>query len=412
MSSPSPWGGWGTKLKVTSIVSQGLEQVRNLREDVEKSFDQVVTGALVLPEPTIENDTRREMTQEMLEPSTEEDEKGAQQLEKESEEQVREEKQQDDEGTDEEQEQEEKAEGQVETNPVVESMERDENALEKFSTSEDDKKRVLVLEKELQVRESQLLTSSTTVRELHDELDKTCRREVVAVERAQYLTGQLEQMQREVVKLTQLHRKSSRSQNAEKMLEKVETSSRTRVQAEEILKRETQLRKDLEWHRQELQRLKSARSAPVSLENSSGEVWSEASILTSTLETTMVRDSFCSTSGNNTSILQLNQLQQRIRLREGENRMLKQQVEAMEGREKQLKDEIVRLSTRNTVLESNEAKREQMEGELTELKQHQVVLLELFGEKEEQVEELQAEVKELKAFYRKQLDALATHHEQ
>ena len=45
MSSSSPWGGgWGTKLNVTSIVSQGLEQVRSLREDVEKSFDQVVTG--------------------------------------------------------------------------------------------------------------------------------------------------------------------------------------------------------------------------------------------------------------------------------------------------------------------------------------------------------------------------------
>ncbi|KAL7679792.1 hypothetical protein Plhal304r1_c073g0161051 [Plasmopara halstedii] len=37
-------GRLGTKLNVTSIVSQGLEQVRNLRDDVEKSFDQVVTG--------------------------------------------------------------------------------------------------------------------------------------------------------------------------------------------------------------------------------------------------------------------------------------------------------------------------------------------------------------------------------
>ncbi|CAI5720628.1 unnamed protein product [Peronospora destructor] len=45
MSSSSPWGSWGMKLNVTSIVSQGLEQVRNLREDVEKTFDQVVTGA-------------------------------------------------------------------------------------------------------------------------------------------------------------------------------------------------------------------------------------------------------------------------------------------------------------------------------------------------------------------------------
>jgi hypothetical protein len=45
------------------------------------------------------------------------------------------------------------------------------------------------------------------------------------------------------------------------------------------------------------------------------------------------------------------------------------------------------------------------------VQKHQVVLLELFGEKEEQVEELQAEVGELKAFYRKQLDTLATHNE-
>jgi glutamate mutase epsilon subunit len=45
MASSSAWGGWGGKLNVTSIVSQGLEQVRSLREEVEKSFDQVVTGA-------------------------------------------------------------------------------------------------------------------------------------------------------------------------------------------------------------------------------------------------------------------------------------------------------------------------------------------------------------------------------
>ncbi|KAI9911803.1 hypothetical protein PsorP6_008738 [Peronosclerospora sorghi] len=49
--------------------------------------------------------------------------------------------QQDDEETYEEQEQEEKAEGQVKTNTVVESMEREDNSLEDYATSEDDKKR-------------------------------------------------------------------------------------------------------------------------------------------------------------------------------------------------------------------------------------------------------------------------------
>ncbi|KAK1930108.1 hypothetical protein P3T76_014342 [Phytophthora citrophthora] len=64
------------------------------------------------------------------------------------------------------------------------------------------------------------------------------------------------------------------------------------------------------------------------------------------------------------------------------------------------------------LLESGETQREQTQLELAKLQKHQVVLLELFGEKEEQVEELQAEVSELKAFYRKQLDTLASHNEQ
>jgi chromosome segregation ATPase len=67
----------------------------------------------------------------------------------------------------------------------------------------------------------------------------------------------------------------------------------------------------------------------------------------------------------------------------------------------------VRLSTRNALLETKETELHQAQQELVQLKQRQQVLLELFGEKEEQVEELQAEVGELKAFYRKQLDTLA-----
>eukprot|EP00644_Phytophthora_capsici_P017622 jgi/Phyca11/551479/estExt2_Genewise1Plus.C_PHYCAscaffold_420193 len=122
-------------------------------------------------------------------------------------------------------------------------------------------------------------------------------------------------------------------------------------------------------------------------------------------------DSLSSSNGS-TSVLGLSQLQQRLRLREGENRMLKQQLEALEARQKQTTDEIVRLSTRNALLESGETQREQAQLELAKLQKHQVVLLELFGEKEEQVEELQAEVSELKAFYRKQLDTLASHNEQ
>jgi len=224
----------------------------------------------------------------------------------------------------------------------------------------------------------------------------------------------------------------TRLTSAEKSSKMVEASAAATTELEESREREAQLGQNLAWHKQELQRLKSSASppaqAPLSTGASSSQLYyarrsvdgeprngsegglsSEASILKTTLETAM--GDAPSVNGGNTSVLGLSQLQQRLRLREGENRMLKQQLEALEARQKQTTDEIVRLSTRNALLESGEAQREQAQLELARVQKHQVVLLELFGEKEEQVEELQAEVGELKAFYRKQLDTLATHNE-
>ncbi|KAE8998930.1 hypothetical protein PF011_g14838 [Phytophthora fragariae] len=225
----------------------------------------------------------------------------------------------------------------------------------------------------------------------------------------------------------------ARLESAEKSSRTVEASATASAELEQSHEREAQLQQDLEWHQQELQRLKASNTQPAPAPLSTGSTSSqhhyarrsidsdqrsgadsglstEASILRTTLEATM--DDSLSSNGGNTSVLGFSQLQQRLRLREGENRMLKQQLETLEARQKQTTDEIVRLSTRNALLESGEAQREHAQQELAQLQKHQVVLLELFGEKEEQVEELQAEVSELKAFYRKQLDTLATHNEQ
>ncbi|POM60014.1 M protein repeat protein [Phytophthora palmivora] len=825
----STWGGWGTKLNMTSIVSQGLEQVRSLREDVEKSFDQVVTGApgarasppfapMTMSREQIEDksadneaDKTRDKAKETLiedkspeakvEPKEEripeveenkelepEENKQHEVHDQSEEKQTQEEETQEEEDNTELLEAQEEAEEEeemqdsegiedkvdvkeeIEEIEVVEQAEADE---EKDSAGDEvpEEENVTTLRKELETRESQLLATSTTIRELHDELDKTCHREVAAVERAQFLTEQLENMRREVAKLTQLHRDTSNSQSAdvqalqmalaekeeklsalldegqalsvkqaqleqrlrtlrkekddleeralksqsqyeasveevknllaklkaseeektrlaqenrrlassvdstsasvekaereareatqqlenlqtkveeltvaltskneemeklktatqsnetlnfekaelqhtvqflqdnvrdleqeaarreemaraeaadlkrkwqdavarvdmlgqsiseatqpllrqihelqedqrsrqenwkatentlvarideameqvraieqEKLdveqqlcelrrrmeeselefarkqadlaraldaaetakaearelrgqtdalqidleqakhqrdaeaetknqlqtrLDSVEKNSKTMevsatvsAELEQSRKREAQLRQELEWHQHELYRLKNATAPPASAPLSTGStssqqhgvrrdldgeqsngseggdngLSSEASILKTTLETTM--EGPLSSSGSNTSVLGLNQLQQRLRLREGENRMLKQQLEALDARQKQMTDEIVRLSTRNALLESGEAQREQAQIELAKLQKHQVVLLELFGEREEQVEELQAEVSELKAFYRKQLDTLATHNEQ
>lgn len=187
----------------------------------------------------------------------------------------------------------------------------------------------------------------------------------------------------------------------------------------EAREREQQLRDDLERVKSELAEMKleaqgnggahesaaprSSRGVSLASDDGKDSAMSQASILKNTLESPM--DS--TLMGGNTTVLGLSQLQQRLRLAEGEKRMLKQQLALLEAKQKQNTDEIVRLSTRNALLETKEAELHQSQHNLAELKQRQQVLLELFGEKEEQVEELQAEVGELKAFYRKQLDTLA-----
>ncbi|DBA05258.1 TPA: hypothetical protein N0F65_007420 [Lagenidium giganteum] len=203
------------------------------------------------------------------------------------------------------------------------------------------------------------------------------------------------------------------------------TNSAHAAELQEAKVREEKLRYDLEWHQKELVRLKTQQSAstpPSSRGSSNGRMniplarrsfeepaspsssASQASILQMTLDTPSSSDDL---SLSTTSVLGLSQLQQRLRLREGENRMLKQQLAHLESKQKQTTDEIVKLSTRNALLESHSTEFQQTQEELTKLRQHYQILLELFGEKEEQVEELQTEVGELRAFYRKQLDTLA-----
>ncbi|KAJ0401083.1 hypothetical protein P43SY_005688 [Pythium insidiosum] len=203
-------------------------------------------------------------------------------------------------------------------------------------------------------------------------------------------------------------------------LEKDASGQRPVVSSEELeqlRRRGEQLEHDLNWHKQELQRVRRSPSTTserderattggsdgAAAPDSSAELTTQASILERSLLTSPVDGAPLSA----TSVLGVSQLQQRIRLREGENRLLRQQLQSLEAKQQASTEELVRLSTRNALLESNAATWQRTTEELEQLKQRQHVLLELFGEKEEQVEELQTEVAELKAFYRKQLDTLA-----
>ncbi|KAF4315178.1 hypothetical protein JM18_006751 [Phytophthora kernoviae] len=590
------WSGWGTKLNVTSIVSQGLEQVRSLREDVEKSFDQAVTGApgsrVSLPISAGSRTTQDEAEEKVEDPAEFEERKEekaelevvdssrksvetdggvkealeeaverTEMQEEDAEEQDRIQDQDQDQDLqdlqDEEQEQEQK-QGQApqdeelqDRDPVDADMEQDTEEVEDEETEakveeedsetedietgaadvtevvesevesgeieadvdqEDEpavtentsvkKLDMAALNKELEMRESQLLATSTTIRELHDELDKTCHREVAAVERAQYLTEQLELMRREVTKLTQLHHETSNNQSADvqalqmalaekeeklsALLDEGQALSVKQAQYEQRLRSLRKEKDELEERALKSQSQYDASTVEVKelfaklkvIEEEKARLARENRQLTTSTETTAskvekveqeareateqleklqaqveqltldvtrkseeIENLKTATQSNETlnvektelqqtlhflqeNVRDLEQeaarreemarteiadlkrkwqdavarvdmlgqsLQQRLRLREGENRMLKQQLESLEARQKQTTDEIVRLSTRNALLESGEAQREQTQLALAKLQKHQVVLLELFGEKEEQVEELQAE---------------------
>ncbi|OQS05062.1 TATA element modulatory factor-like [Thraustotheca clavata] len=106
------------------------------------------------------------------------------------------------------------------------------------------------------------------------------------------------------------------------------------------------------------------------------------------------------------SLIEWNQLQQKLRLRESETTLLKSQLNELEELKKSNGDELTRLTQRNVMLESKELELETTKVTLEAVTVRQNVLLELLGEKEEQLEELETEFRECKALYQSQIDAL------
>jgi hypothetical protein len=97
----------------------------------------------------------------------------------------------------------------------------------------------------------------------------------------------------------------------------------------------------------------------------------------------------------NTSVLGISQLKQKLRMKESENRMLKQQLDQLEQVKQTNTQELIRLSTRMALLETNEQHFQQTKEEFEQMKQHYHLLMELFGEKEEELEEIQQKYEHL-----------------
>jgi hypothetical protein len=106
------------------------------------------------------------------------------------------------------------------------------------------------------------------------------------------------------------------------------------------------------------------------------------------------------------NLVDWHQLQQRVRLRESETALLRSQLAQMEAMRKSSMEDIMRLSARNAALEAKEKELEAAQASLQAMQMKEHVLLELLGEKDEQVEELELEFREFKQMYQHQIDAL------
>ncbi|KAH9107249.1 hypothetical protein LEN26_014323 [Aphanomyces euteiches] len=106
------------------------------------------------------------------------------------------------------------------------------------------------------------------------------------------------------------------------------------------------------------------------------------------------------------SMVEWHQLQQKVRLRESEAALLKEQIQGLEDAKRNATEEVVRLTTRNATLESAASELETTKAALAAMEVKQQVLLELLGERDEQVEELESEFREFKQMYQTQIDAL------
>mmetsp|Transcript_4552 Transcript_4552/g.7891 ORF Transcript_4552/g.7891 Transcript_4552/m.7891 type:complete len:1010 (-) Transcript_4552:2887-5916(-) len=107
------------------------------------------------------------------------------------------------------------------------------------------------------------------------------------------------------------------------------------------------------------------------------------------------------------SMLLVQQLQSSVRQKEAQVESLKAQMESVERARDALSDELVRLSDRSQKLEKDASMSHNLRSQLEDKTVRLELVLEMLGEKEEQVEELQADIDTMRTSFRTQLNEMA-----
>ena len=106
------------------------------------------------------------------------------------------------------------------------------------------------------------------------------------------------------------------------------------------------------------------------------------------------------------SVLALEKLHQALRQKEEEVAHLQKRLQDVECTRNALTEEVTVLSRKAALLQTTMQASKTLRAQVADLSQKKDVLLELLGEKEEELENLQEELDGLKTHFRSQLDNL------
>lgn len=95
-----------------------------------------------------------------------------------------------------------------------------------------------------------------------------------------------------------------------------------------------------------------------------------------------------------------------LKLREGEITQLQSEISRLERTRESMAKELVNLSNQNEELQEVKLQHEQLQVQFKELNQRYSAILQMYGEKEEQVQELRLDLQDVKEMYKTQIDAL------
>uniref|UniRef100_A0A8C2BNS5 TATA element modulatory factor 1 n=1 Tax=Cyprinus carpio TaxID=7962 RepID=A0A8C2BNS5_CYPCA len=108
--------------------------------------------------------------------------------------------------------------------------------------------------------------------------------------------------------------------------------------------------------------------------------------------------------GGGSSVIE--SLQSQLKLREGEIAQLQMEIASLERSRTVMAEELVRLTNQNDEMESKVKEIPKMKVQLKDLEQRHNTILQMYGEKAEEAEELRLDLEDVKNMYKTQIDEL------